>query len=57
MGYNRAKKDMKKNLLIVIVTTVLMAFAISSCAMLSDPSFQDGFRQGWNSTCPPGYEY
>ena len=57
MGYNRAKKKMRKTLLIVVVTTVLTAFAMSSCATLSDPSFHEGFRQGWNSTCPAGYEY
>lgn len=57
MGYNCAKEKMKKGLLIAIVTTVLMTFAMSSCATLSDPSFHEGFRQGWNSTCPSGYEY
>ena len=57
MGYIRAKKKMRKTLLIVVVTTVLTAFAMSSCATLSDPSFHEGFRQGWNSTCPAGYEY
>lgn len=47
---------MKKRVLMISIV-LLMIFAMSSCAVMNDPYFQEGFRQGWNATCPPGYEY
>ena len=46
----------KRLLILAIVTIITMSF-MTSCAVMSDSDFQEGFRQGWNSTCAPGYEY
>ena len=51
---------MKKNIcrfFVVIVATGLLSIALQSCALLSDPYFQEGFRQGWNTTAPEEYRY
>ena len=57
-GIELGGKEMKKKrlLIIAIITTFLLSI-MSSCAVLADPYFQEGFRYGWNSACPPGYEY
>jgi hypothetical protein len=47
----------KKRLLIIAIITTFLMSIMSSCAVLADPYFQEGFRYGWNSACPPGYEY
>lgn len=58
MGYNRRKEKMKrKRLLILAIVTIITMSFMTSCAVMNDPDFQEGFRQGWNSTCPSGYEY
>ena len=49
---------MKKKVLLIIAAVSLFAMTVlSSCATLADPAFQEGFRQGWNSTAPPEYRY
>lgn len=47
----------KKRLLILAIVTIITMSFMTSCAVMNDPDFHEGFRQGWNSTCPPGYEY
>ena len=47
-------KKLQKIILAIIMAGTLF---MSSCAMWSDPDFQEGFRQGWNSTAPEEYRY
>ena len=49
---------MKSKKLIAIMVGLLLAMnLLSSCEIMSDPYFQEGFRQGWNSTAPEQYRY
>jgi|GEM_PF-1235371 len=51
---------MKKNIyrfFVVIVATTLLSVALQSCAIFSDPAYQESFRQGWNLTAPEEYRY
>jgi hypothetical protein len=58
MGYNLAKKKMKKKALLIIAAVSLFAMTIlSSCTAADISAFQGGFRDGWNSTAPAEYRY
>lgn len=58
MGYNLAKGKMKKKRLLIIALISIFTMSImTSCAIMDDPDFQEGFRQGWNSTAPAEYRY
>lgn len=47
----------KKRLLVLAVISIIAMSIMTSCAILDDPDFQEGFRQGWNTTAPPEYRY
>ena len=50
----------KKKILAPILTFILVLIGVSmvsSCGVLRDPSFREGFRQGWNQTAPEQYRY
>ncbi|MCH5216658.1 MAG: hypothetical protein J1F10_06925 [Muribaculaceae bacterium] len=46
-----------KLLLLAIVATIAMTSCGSLSSMVSSPDFQEGFRQGWNTTAPEQYRY
>ena len=43
----------KKVFLQIIAIVTFIVIALGS----ADPAFQEGFREGWNSTAPPEYRY
>ncbi len=50
-----------KKLLVLIIAMFIAVITFQSCGALlsltTDPSFQEGFRQGWNTTAPEEYHY
>ena len=48
---------MKKKRIIILLGILLFTQFLTSCAMLNDPAFYEGFREGWNSTAPEQYRY
>lgn len=58
MGYNLAKRRMKKKAILLIAAISLIAMTIlSSCTAADIAGFQSGFRDGWNATAPAEYRY
>ncbi|MBQ2188145.1 MAG: hypothetical protein II401_06260 [Bacteroidales bacterium] len=47
----------KKRLIIMVIVSIITMSIMTSCAIMDDPDFQEGFRQGWNSTAPAEYRY
>ncbi|MBQ5606386.1 MAG: hypothetical protein IIU87_04160 [Prevotella sp.] len=50
-------KRINKTYAIIIIAFVTTLLLQSCGALMSDPSFQEGYRQGWNSTAPSEYRY
>lgn len=44
-------------LLIVFLIAILSTSCGSISSLVKDPNFQEGFREGWNSTAPEEYRY
>ncbi len=42
---------------ILAIAIIVVSGCFSSCALLSDPGFYEGFREGWNMTAPPEYRF
>lgn len=53
---NLVMKKLKRTIILLIIG-LSIAMGLQSCAMMADPDFQEGFRQGWNSTAPPSMRY
>lgn len=50
-------KKINKRRLAIVFGILFGVQLLTSCAILSDPSFHQGFREGWNATAPEQYRY
>lgn len=50
-------KRILKLLFLAIMATLFMTSCGSISSLVSSPEFQEGFRQGWNTTAPEEYRY
>ena len=46
-----------KRAILLLIIGLSIAMSLQSCALVEDPYFQEGFRQGWNATADPSLRY